>query len=78
MADDAGIQRAIEIGQRNAAVIELLQNWCAHARVIHDGGCGVVEQMTGLPIGGSQHPLSSRPCPGVVGHEHGSHRLRFS
>jgi hypothetical protein len=63
MADDAGIQRAIEIGKRNAAVIELLQNWCAHARVIHDGGCGLVEQMTGLPIG-----ARSIRCPHARAH----------
>ncbi len=51
MNTDRGIQRAISIGEANKRVTELAQNWCAHLRVELRGGVGIVEQMTGLPIG---------------------------
>jgi len=46
-------QQALEVGQRNAEAIELVRKHCANARVEHDpmGGIGMLEQMTGLPIG---------------------------
>lgn len=46
------IQRAIEIGEKNKEVIELARNWCAHLSFEITGGVGLVEQQTGLPIGG--------------------------
>jgi hypothetical protein len=52
MNTDRGIQRAIEIGERNREIIELAQNWCAHLRFEITGGIGLVEMQTGLPIGG--------------------------
>lgn len=51
MDTDREIQRAIDIGQANKEVLELAQNWCAHLTVESWGGVGLVEQMTGLPIG---------------------------
>jgi hypothetical protein len=48
---DDGIARAIQIGEANARVIELAQNWCAHLEVEKNGGTGLVEVQTGLPIG---------------------------
>lgn len=48
---DDGIARAIQIGEANARVIELAQNWCAHLEVEKNGGTGLVEMQTGLPIG---------------------------
>jgi hypothetical protein len=48
---DQEIGRAIKIGENNKEVIELLTNWCAHLRVEKWGGSGMVEEMTGLPIG---------------------------
>lgn len=48
---DDGIARAIQIGESNARVIELAQNWCAHLEVEKNGGTGLVEIQTGLPIG---------------------------
>ncbi len=48
---DREIQRAVEIGEANKRVLELAQNWCAHLSVEQRGGVGIVEQMTGLPIG---------------------------
>lgn len=51
MDTDREMQRAIAIGEANKRVLELAQNWCAHLRVELRGGVGLVEQMTGLPIG---------------------------
>jgi hypothetical protein len=48
---DDGIERAIRIGESNARIIELAQNWCAHLEVEKNGGTGLVEMQTGLPIG---------------------------
>lgn len=48
---DREIGRAIKIGENNKEVLELLSNWCAHLRVEKWGGSGMVEEMTGLPIG---------------------------
>jgi len=44
------IQEAIENGQRNQHVLELLHNWCGHVQA-RKQGVGMVDQMTGLPIG---------------------------
>ena len=53
MDNDDSIQRAVAIGQKNKETIELVQNWCAHLTVERPafGGVGMVEMMTGLPIG---------------------------
>ena len=48
---DDGIERALQIGEANAKVIELAKNWCAHLKVEKSGGTGIVEAQTGLPIG---------------------------
>lgn len=48
---DRQIEQAVEIGEKNQRTVTLVRNWCAHARVEKFGGTGVVEQMTGLPIG---------------------------
>lgn len=46
-------EQALELGRRNAEAIELVRKHCANARVEHHpmGGIGMLEQMTGLPIG---------------------------
>ncbi len=44
-------KHAIEAGERNRSTMELVRNWCSHARVEKFGGTGMIEQMTGLPIG---------------------------
>jgi hypothetical protein len=46
-------EQAIELGERNAAAIELVRKHCANAQIEHHpmGGIGLIEQMTGLPIG---------------------------
>lgn len=41
----------MDAGRRNQDAKELIHNWCRHARVEKFGGTGLIEQMTGLPIG---------------------------
>lgn len=48
---DKEFQKAVEAGERNRAALELVQNWCAHAKIEKFGGTGMIEQATGLPIG---------------------------
>ena len=50
MLSRAELQKYIRIGEKNREVIRLLENWCAHAQVVIDGGVGLLEQSTGLPI----------------------------
>src|SRR6266542_4216578 len=47
---DREVEKVVAIGQKNRDVLPLIQNWCAHARVVVEGGVGLVEQATGLPI----------------------------
>lgn len=56
------ISDAVEMGERNKEVIELFRNWCAHVDVVIAGGVGLVEEMTGLPIG-----MRSFRCPHARG-----------
>ena len=46
-------EQALELGRQNAEAIELVRQHCANARVEHHpmGRIGMLEQMTGLPIG---------------------------
>ena len=41
----------VQLGISNKEVIELATNWCSHLEVHPAGGIGMLEQMTGLPIG---------------------------
>lgn len=45
------IHTAVQAGQRNEATVELVRNWCRHARIRRLGRGGLVEEATGLPIG---------------------------
>ena len=51
MDTDHRINMAIASGERNKEAVELIRNWCRHARVEKFGGVGIVEAQTGLPIG---------------------------
>jgi hypothetical protein len=51
MKTDRRINMAIASGERNQEAMELIRNWCRHARVKKMGGIGIVEAQTGLPIG---------------------------
>jgi hypothetical protein len=48
---DRDVKIATEAGERNRATMQLVRNWCAHVRIKKFGGTGMIEQMTGLPIG---------------------------
>ena len=48
---DREFKKAIEAGERTRATMELVRNWCSHARIEKFGGTGMIEEMTGLPIG---------------------------
>ena len=65
MSDDQ-IQRAIESGQRNAEGFTLVKNWCAHVRIERFGGVGMVEQMTGFPIGHHNLACDHAPAGGMA------------
>jgi len=45
------IADTIKAGERNRDTMVLVRNYCAHARIEKFGGTGMVEMMTGLPIG---------------------------
>lgn len=62
---DLDIQRAIEAGQRNFEALELIENWCRHARVEKFGGVGLIEQQTGLPIGHHGMVCDHAPAGGI-------------
>lgn len=42
---------AIVAGKRNQKTKLLLKNWCFHAEFVRNGGIGMIEAQTGLPIG---------------------------
>jgi hypothetical protein len=50
-AEDPRIRQAIEIGAKNRRTLTLLKNWCANVGIEKFGGVGLIEQMTGDPVG---------------------------
>ena len=44
-------RNAVEAGQRNLRATKLLSNWCFHAELVRSPGRGMIEAVTGLPIG---------------------------
>ena len=65
--DEDEIQRAVDIGVANKRVIELVQNWCAHATCEKYGGTGLVEIQTGLPIGMRRFYCPHASAAGMAG-----------
>lgn len=51
MSRDLDYASTVHAGTRNQDAKKLIHNWCQHARVEKFGGTGLIEQMTGLPIG---------------------------
>ena len=45
------IHETVEHGRKNLRTAERIRNWCKHARISRFGGVGLLEQMTGVPIG---------------------------
>lgn len=64
MRSDRDIRRAMEWGERNQRSAELIRNWCAHVRIARMGGRGLVEDMTGLPIGHATLECEFAETPG--------------
>jgi hypothetical protein len=60
------IQEAIESGQNNLRTLELVRNWCAHAKMVKAGGTGIVEMQTGLPIGHHHLECPHAPAGGMA------------
>jgi hypothetical protein len=50
-AQNPRIRQAIEIGAKNRRTLTLLKNWCANVSIEKFGGTGMIEQITGDPIG---------------------------
>lgn len=51
MTSDRDLEAAAEMGRKNSRTLALAKNWCAHIRMTRFGGGGLIEQMTGDPIG---------------------------
>ena len=66
MSTDRDIERAVASGERNKRTVELVHNWCAHARVKKMGGVGLIEQQTGLPIGHHAMECDHAPAAGMA------------
>ena len=51
MTSNGDFEAAAAMGRKNSRTLVLAKNWCAHIRMTRFGGCGMIEQMTGDPIG---------------------------
>lgn len=58
------IERALQEGARNQEVHGLIRNWCANARIEKFGGVGMLEQLTGYPIGHHSMACDFAALPG--------------
>jgi hypothetical protein len=77
MRSNEQIESAVAAGQRNAEVMKLVGNWCAQARAKRFGGIGMVEQMTGLPIGHFSMECDHAPSGGIAAFDFGESALDF-
>jgi hypothetical protein len=64
---DDQITRAIQIGEENAVILQLCQNFCANLQVERFGGTGMVEVATGLPIGSRSFKCQHASAGGMAG-----------
>jgi hypothetical protein len=64
---DDQITRAIQIGEENAVILKLCQNFCANLQVERFGGTGMVEVATGLPIGSRSFKCQHASAGGMAG-----------
>ena len=71
------IEDAIAVGERNKRTLELVHNWCGHVRARRHGGIGMVEQMTGLPIGHFFLECPHAPAGGMAAFELSETALDF-
>src|SRR6266567_3517083 len=66
------IDRTMQLGRDNQKLIGLIKAHCANARVVLEGGTGMVEAQTGLPIG-----MRSIRCDHAAMHSGVAHNLAF-
>jgi hypothetical protein len=71
------IEDAIAVGERNKRTMELVHNWCGHATAKRHGGIGMVEQMTGLPIGHFFLECPHAPAGGMAAFEFSETAIDF-
>ena len=76
MSTDDRIQRAIEIGEKNKRISELVCNWCAHVSIKRHGA-GMVEMDTGLPIGPRSLECPHARASGMAGMDMAGIALNF-
>ncbi len=60
------IKKYREIGERNKIALTLMRNWCAHAEVVTEGGVGLIQQATGLPLAMSRFTCVHERAPGAI------------
>ncbi|MFC6776804.1 hypothetical protein [Methylobacterium gregans] len=77
MRRDDEIETYVAAGKRNAEVMMLMRNWCAHARAQRMGGVGMIEQMTGLPISHFSMQCDHAPAGGMAAFDFGDSALDF-
>lgn len=71
------IEDAVAVGERNQKTLELLHNWCGHVQPRRHGGVGMVERMTGLPIGHLFLECPYAPAGGMAAFELSETALDF-
>ena len=59
------IQETVAHGRKNQRTAERIQNWCRNARISRFGGIGLIEQMTGVPIGHMGIECDHAPAGGL-------------
>lgn len=63
--DDKEIDIAVSQGKKNQETARLIKNWCAHARIDRFGGVGLIEKMSGAPIGHHGVQCDHAPAGGM-------------
>jgi hypothetical protein len=65
--NQAEFEQHVRTGERNKLVLELMHNWCAHARARNHGGTGLIAVQTGLPLGMYGMECDYAPAGGMAG-----------
>ncbi|CAN7660329.1 hypothetical protein [Variovorax paradoxus] len=65
--NQAEFEQHVRTGERNKLVLELMHNWCAHARARNHGGTGLIAIHTGLPLGMYGMECDYAPAGGLAG-----------
>lgn len=65
--NEAEFERHVRTGERNKQILELVHNWCSHAKIRNHGGIGLIAQHTGLPLGMLGMHCDHVPAGGLAG-----------